>query len=764
MTSKFYAHSFDDEGPEGWDPLPDHSIATGNHAARLADVFGCGTFCKATGLLHDIGKTPPEFQELRLYGKPIRFDHSTAGAIAAMEKYGPYSQIFGKAMAFIIAGHHAGLANGLRSGVISSLKDRLSKPIRPTNPNDLGIVLPEPSEFGQPFPMKHAGFSYEFSMPFMTRMMFSCLVDADFLETEKFYAKKKKWKVERGCNTTISEILEKFRSHMAGVMADASENGVTPLNELRAEVLNSAIDAARMALGMYLLTVPTGGGKTFASFAFALEHAVRHGLRRVICVIPYTSIIEQTADVLRGAIRSDDAILEHHSAFSDDIRIRASHGRVDRNGRDEWSGAKKLRLDSQNWDRPIVVTTAVQFFESLFDNRPSRCRKLHNIANSVIVVDEAQTMPIKFLRPCVEALKELVRGYGCSVVLCTATQPALLAKDGFPNGLENVVEIAPNPPELYRRLKRVNVHYDEKPIADDALAGRLAESEKVMCIVNTRRHARDLYGMIAHLPGARHLSTWMCAAHRRDVLARIKVDLATLPVRLISTSLVEAGVDIDFPTVWRAIAGLDSIIQAAGRCNREGKDQNGGNVYVFHPDQTVDGRAPPPETIQYAETAASVLRRHAADPISLDAVKEYFTQLYWKKGASDLDSAMVGEKPNAVPGILRALAEHAHEGDYPYADIADAFRFIPTRDVPIIVPYGNVDAVLKELESAKFVGGISRKLQQFIVQVPPKARDKMVAEGKARVIRQEEFGDQFVVLTQADMYLEDAGLVLDVMD
>lgn len=745
MASKFYAHSVEGRPPDEWEPLADHLIAVGDHAAMLADAFGCGTFGKTLGLLHDIGKIDPDFQERRLHNLPVRVDHSTAGAILAMEKYGP---VFGKAMAFIIAGHHAGLANGLRSGVTSSLKDRLDKRISPAIPDELGITLPPPAAFSQPFPMKRDGFSFEFSMPFMTRMLFSALVDADFLETEKFYAPGK---FNRGCPVTIGEILDNFRSHLAAVATKASD---TPINALRAEVLNAAIDAATLAPGMYSLTVPTGGGKTLTSGAFAQEHAAHHGLRRVIYVIPYTSIIEQTAGVLRDAIGIDDAILEHHSAFDSEKAIRGS-----------WSGAKKLRLDAQNWDRPIVVTTAVQFFESLFAARPSRCRKLHNIANSVIVVDEAQTMPIKFLRPCVEALRELVRGYGCSVVMCTATQPALLAEDGFPNGLENVVEIAPNPPELYQRLKRVHVHHDDKPMADDALAARLAEAEQVMCIVNNRRHARELYGMIADQPGARHLSTWMCAAHRRDVLARVRGELnAGVPVTLIATSLVEAGVDISFPTVWRAIAGLDSVIQAAGRCNRNGEDRNGGNVYVFHPDETVDGRNPPPELRQYADVAVSVLRRHAADPISLDAIRGYFTNLYWRKGPNDLDSAMVGEDPGAVRGILRALAEHASGGDYPFADIADAFRIISTHDVPIIVPYGDVLMVLAELEAAKVVGGIARKLQQYVVQMPPKARDKLADEGKARVIRQEEFADQFVVLTDRSLYREDVGLTLRAVD
>lgn len=747
----YYAHSVEGWPEEEWERLGVHLNGVGDHAAQLADAFGAGWFGNVLGLLHDIGKIDPDFQSKRLYGLPVRVDHSTAGAVIASEKYGP---VVGKALAYCIAGHHAGLANGLRSGITSSLRDRIGKRKAPAIPADLGIELP--SQFKQPLPVTRAGFNYQFSMPFMIRMLFSSLVDADFIETENFYAKVEQRKTGkpvtvRGGDIPMSVVLDNYRNRLAEVAAKAKQERL-PINELRAQVLAAAIDAAGLPPGMFSMTVPTGGGKTFSSGAFALEHAVKQGMRRVIYVIPYTSIIEQTADVLRKAIKNNDAVLEHHSAF--DV-AKVAKG---------WSGAKKLRLDAQNWDRPVVVTTAVQFFESLFANRPSRCRKLHNIANSVIVVDEAQTMPLKFLRPCVEALRELVRGYGCSVVLCTATQPALLAEDGFPNGLRDVVEIAPDPKDLYRRLKRVHVHYIKEPLGDEALSAKLAEAEQVMCIVNSRRHARELYGMIADQPGARHLSTWMCAAHRRDVLAQIRLDLDTgQPVRLVATSLVEAGVDIDFPTVYRAVAGLDSVAQAAGRCNREGKDEAGGNVYVFHP-ENIPGRQPPHELKRYAEVAVQVLARHTDDPIGLDAIREYFRQTYWRGGNDDLDGAMVGEEPDAVRGILRALEQHAATCDYPFSDVADAFRFIATHDVPIIVPYGDVDDVLKEMDTATVVGGIARKLQQYIVQMPLAKRDKLLAEGKARVIREEEYGDQFVVLTQVDMYRDDVGLNTEAVD
>ncbi|WP_437374622.1 CRISPR-associated helicase/endonuclease Cas3 [Inquilinus limosus] len=305
------------------------------------------------------------------------------------------------------------------------------------------------------------------------------------------------------------------------------------------------------------LTVPTGGGKTLASLSFALEHAVRHGLRRVIYVIPYTSIIEQTAQVFRQALGSEDDILEHHASFDWE---RARRTRPDDEAPDALA---KLQRAAENWDVPVVVTTAVQFFESLFADRPSRCRKLHNIAGSVVVLDEAQTMPVHLLRPCMAAIDELARHYGASVVLCTATQPALRAVDGFENGgfaIDDERELAPDPQDLYRRLKRVAVERLPGPVDDAAIARRFAEQPQMLCIVNRRAHAQRLFAAIRDLPGAVHLSTLMCPLHRRQVLAGLRDRLRQrLPVRLVATSLIEAGVDIDFPEVWRAAAGIDSI-------------------------------------------------------------------------------------------------------------------------------------------------------------------------------------------------------------
>ena len=581
-----------------------------------------------------------------------------------------------------------------------------------------------------------------FCAAFLIRMLFSALVDADYLDTEDYFARLQGAPKRRGQHPTLAELRRRLDAYLDKLAAGVEPS---PVNDMRKEVLAHVRGKASEPPGLFTLTVPTGGGKTLTSLAFALDHARRHGLARVIYVIPYMSIIEQTAAVFRTALRVDDAeapdfVIEHHSTFDED-----------RIGRRE--AREKLQLAMENWDAPIIVTTAVQFFESLFSNRPSRCRKLHNLANSVAILDEAQTLPLQYLRPCVAALDELARNWRTSVVLCTATQPALAQSDGFVGGFENVRELAPEPECLYRTLKRTRVRH-EGQLDDAALAERMHESPQSLCIVNTRRHARELYERMADGEGSFHLTTLMCARHRREKLDVVYERLRNgAPVRLVATSLVEAGVDLDFEVVWRAEAGLESIIQAAGRCNREGRAKT-GDVFVFKPSDE-EGHRPPREIGQFADATRGVMRSHRDDPTSLDAIDDYFRKLYWLKGDDALDAK----------DILRLLREPGGSLDFPFETIAGKFRLIETPMAPIIVPWCGTDGrddtakrLLKELKWVERPGRIARRLQPYVVQVPPQVRTALLTAGAAEVIRKDDFEHQFVELANMDLYGPETGL------
>ena len=731
-----FAHSLPGVPDETkWEPLDEHLRAVAARAGIFAAAFGLAKWGEAAGLLHDIGKNSEAFQSyIRNSGKSP--DHSTAGAVEAKARY----KDAGSILAFAIAGHHAGLADG------ADLTPRLVKPLEPYCGWEMhtgALPLLDSLKF-QPGPYKGFGLS------FFTRMIFSCLVDADFLETERFYGKAKAETIARGNYRSIIELRDQLDAHM---MEKACRAADTQLNQLRAKILTHALSRAACAPGMFTMTVPTGGGKTLASLSFALAHAAIHHKRRVIYVAPYTSIIEQTAQVFREALRSDEDILEHHGHFD----WEAAESKADAAERD---GVEKLRRATENWDAPVIVTTAVQFFESLFAARTSRCRKLHNIANSVIVLDEAQTLPSHLLRPCMAALDELARNYGVSIVLCTATQPALRVTDaalppnkqkqpeGFDIGPER--ELAPDPQGLYTALKRVSVEVLPEPADDATIAARFVEKPQMLCIVNTRAHAKALFGLIKNQPGARHLTTLMCPAHRRKVLAELRLDLINQrPVRLIATSLIEAGVDVDFPEVWRAETGLDSIAQAAGRCNREGKTK-AGRVVVF---ASAEHKLPRAFTV-YRDSARFPLKM--ADPLGLELVQRYFQELYFNRGYEALDTVKIDERLGILPAIERMPL------NYPFASIATGFRLIDETMRPVIVPWNDeARAVLAALRGAEIPPGWAvRKLQQYTVSIPENAWKGLLRTSAIEAVNQ-KFGDRFMVLASNGLYNDNSGLRLD---
>ncbi|MDR3533710.1 MAG: CRISPR-associated endonuclease Cas3'' [Rhodopila sp.] len=726
-----FAHSLDGQPISKWERLSDHLAAVAGRAANFAAVFGWPEAARAAGQLHDIGKCSVAFQAYisaqrdGATGGRRGPDHSTAGARAAVAIY-PHPA--GRLLAFGIAGHHAGLADGKE--LDRRLDDEYA--IQPhdgwqahSGEQPAAALLVPPTDFD----FRH---NKAFTAAFLTRMLFSCLVDADFLETEAFYARAKGEVVERGDFAGIVPLRDRLRSYMVDKRARAPASSI---NALRDRVLDHAVGKAALCSGLFTLTVPTGGGKTLASLSFALEHAVFHGMDRVIYVIPYTSIIEQTAQVFREALDTKDDVLEHHASFDWEAAGAMKDPVI---GADDEGpgGVDKLRRAAENWDAPIVVTTAVQFFESLFANRASRCRKLHNLANAVIVLDEAQSLPIHLLRPCMAALDELCRNYGVSVVLCTATQPALRAKDGFEGGfkIDEDRELAPEPQALYTALKRVTVETLPEPVADTVIASRFSEQPRMLCIVNSRAHARGLFETIRDLPGATHLTTLMCPRHRRAVLQTVRTRLDPKnpqPIRLVATSLIEAGVDVDFPEVWRAAAGLDSIAQAAGRCNREGRLAMGRTV-VFVP---ADNK--PPRAVEaYWQATRSVLRKHD-DLLGFESIKAYFGELYWQKGAEALDAVKVDGRL----GILAAIAERVRDFSFPFRSIADAFRLIDEIMEPVIVPWqsdpsdDDAKRLLAQIAAMDRPRAVDlRRLQQYTVSIPRKARDTWLAAGAVRPV------------------------------
>lgn len=730
----FFAHSTKDGTRDHWQRLDEHLNNVAKLAAACGLKFGVDKAAALAGAMHDLGKYTEAFQ-IRLTGAAERVDHSTAGAqevcrLAVRQT----DRHMAKLLAYAIAGHHAGLPDG--EGETGALSDRLTREIAqphevwrdevPVAASDLFPIdfrpHPNPSRRG-------------FQFGFLGRMLFSCLVDADFRDTEAFYAKAERRAITREQSTLhgiIDELCAAFDAAMAR-KRQASPDG--PVNRLRHEILTHVRAQAAARPGLFTLTVPTGGGKTLASLGFALDHARRHGLDRVIYAIPFTSVIDQTAAIFRQ-ILGDDVVLEHHSAIDEEtFRQRES--------------ADKLTLAMEDWAMPVVVTTNVQLFESLFSNLPSRCRKLHNLARSVIVLDEAQTIPLAVLQPCVAALDELARNYGTSIVLCTATQPALAAP-AFNGGFapEAVRELAPAPDRLSTELKRVTVRQAGE-MTDGQLLDALAQTAQGLVIVNSRAHALQLYrqAVEAGLDGAVHLTTRQYAAHRRSILADVRVRLAEgRPCRLIATSLVEAGVDLDFPLVWRAEAGLDQIAQAAGRCNREGRWAAADSIVtVFKPAEF----EPPRAIAQLAGDFARVAAQHE-DLLSLDAIRAYFGEVYWRKGRA-LDTGRVLERFQAdATGI-----------NFAYRTVAENFRLIESGLAPVIIARDDAAkrALARLASSDARAGGVARAVQPFIVQVPPKARALLLMNEHVKIEQERRFGDQFIVLHADNFYQNDTGLL-----
>ena len=547
------SHLFqDDNGQWHIQTNENHSNGVAELASTFADSIHLKEFGYAMGILHDKGKESNQFQSyIRTVSgydpqrnAPSRVGHAYVGAVLAKKCFGSISDVITNQ----IAGHHRGLYDDC------NLKPELELDI----PEGVDTNVPESLLLPRHLSAIQGLSSNDFHH--IWRFLYSCLVDADFLDTERFMDISTNRL--RGCNVTFEDLKSKLQSKLDS-FADAPD---TPVNRIRKAVQNECLKVSTLPSGFFSLTVPTGGGKTISSVVWAVNHAIANGMKRIIIAIPYTSIIVQTAAVLKG-IFGEENVLEHHS-------------NVEYDGIKDYRLRQRMKLSSENWDYPIIVTTNVQLFESMFSNKPSVCRKLHNIADSVIILDEVQTLPTDFLQPIVDSLKTYQKFCNVSVLFTTASQPILsgLIKGCNPraqfDGIERVTEIIPEGMALHEKLKRAELIIDDSGTTYDEIAKKLSSYNRVLCIVNSRKDAKELYNRLPKEGITLHLSRMMCPKHIKDTIAKLKAVLADQnfgTIRVIATQLIEAGVDIDFPVVFRQEAGLDSVLQAAGRCNREGK-------------------------------------------------------------------------------------------------------------------------------------------------------------------------------------------------
>jgi CRISPR-associated endonuclease/helicase Cas3 len=696
-------------------PLIVHLEGVAKKAGQFAAGFSSSDWAAFAGLWHDLGKYRPGFQRYirdcadahcETGVTPRDKTHSAAGALWALQTFSKNHA--GRIFAYLIASHHAGLydwedLNSRMAG--EDAKRELTEALAhaPQTLFDIGGFVPDLNSV----PGGSAGFHL------WLRLLFSALVDADFLDTEIFMSEHKA--AARNGFPNLIQLQSVFDQYMDSLSEKVSP---TPVNLLRADILSQCRTKAALPKGIFSLTVPTGGGKTLSSMAFALNHAAAHGQRRIIYTIPYTSIIEQTADVFRR-IFGEDSFIEHHS------NAEADPSREDH----------RTRLACENWDASLVVTTNVQLFESLFAARTSRCRKLHNLVNSIIVLDEAQLLPPEFLQPIVDVLKLLTDYYGVTLVLCTATQPALSSRTSFDPkrgflGFENVTEIMDNPDALYASLRRVKVSLPSDlntPRDWDGIASDITQHDSVLTIVNTKKSAYELWQRMPK--GAVHLSSLMCGQHRSDIIRCIRnrleakrAGLDHAPLRVVSTQLIEAGVDVDFPVVYRALAGLDSIAQAAGRCNREGRLAT-GEVHIFVPPIN------PPKGLlrKGADCCKKVWYGNESDPLALPLYAQYFQQLY---ASCDLDEKRIGEDLKTCGAGDFALALKLET-------VSKKFKLIDDKDTAtVIVKYRGQDGqdqtieeLLGMLKSKGPGRWLMRKLQRYSVTLYERDVLRMVVQG-----------------------------------
>lgn len=665
----------------------DHQHGVAELASKFAGEFGMGEQGKVLGLLHDKGKEKHFFQQHIIKESGLDssiqvegdYSHAYVGALLAGRQY----PMFASLLAYPIMGHHAGLYN------YNDYDDVMdNKRI----PSDVDIT-----ELKIPLSMKYLKSIKPYEYNHIIRMLFSCLVDADRLDTERFMNPEQA--ALRQGKKTLQELvplLEEYLSNLQNKIKEDHKDGLI-VNVVRKQVQEECRKKSICEPSFYSLTVPTGGGKTLSSLVWAINHAICHDKKRIIIAIPYTSIIVQTAQTLRTIFGAEN-VLEHHSNIS-------YESLCDIEDKDESKLAQQMKLATENWDYPIIVTTNVQLFESMYSNKPSPCRKLHNLCNSVLILDEIQTLPTDFLQPIVNALKTYQRLFGMSVLFTTASQPVLEGKHQgtLPritlDGIEKITEIIPEGFNLHDKLRRVNLHFDDNQSSYEEIAERIAQYDRVLCIVNSRRAAKEVFDRLPAEDCNYHLSRLMCPLHIRETLSEIlkKLDDPQKPkVRVVSTQLIEAGIDIDFSIVFRQEIGLDSILQAAGRCNRNGINKK-GNVHVFSLSEDFCS--------SYMENSNNARKRLQKDSdwFSPDTMKAYFLKLY-KGYTKSFDSINIKKKVES-PRY------------YQFKTAGTDFKLIDKKTKSIVVNYGDAESLVNQIKQSGAKYELVKALGQYTVNL-----------------------------------------------
>ena len=693
----------------------EHTAGVAERASCFASEFGMASWGRLLGLLHDKGKESYAFQQhIRKesgYAPDTKvvgdYCHAYVGGVIARKLYG---KSFDNFLANQIASHHTGLHDS----------DELDKDLNKVLPQEIDNCVEKIKLDRLTVNITYNDFHH------LARLLYSCLVDADFLDTESFMDKESS--ALRNNKANLSTLLPMLERHLKDLKKNAKD---TEVNRIRNQVQEQCSKMSEASIDFYSLTVPTGGGKTLSSLLWAMKHAIHNGQKRIIIAIPYTSIIMQTAATLRN-IFGEENVLEHHSnvdpeAINDEIM------------------QEKLKLATENWDYPIIVTTNVQLFESMFSNKPSKCRKLHNIVNSVIILDEVQTLPMDYLQPIVDSLKTYNKLFNVSMLLTTASQPVLSGliegcnpKASF-KGIENITEIIPESFMLHDKLKRVELQFDNDGKTYNEVATMLCQHKKVLCIVNTRKDAKELYERLPQEGITLHLSKNMCPAHISETIKLMKTALkddSNEIIRVVSTQLVEAGVDIDFPVVYRQEAGLDSVLQAAGRCNREGKNDI-STTYIFSLSKEHNL---PKGHIQDANNARLNMQDYV-DWFSPEAMASYFKQLYCRRETFDKKD---------IKHYLYNVK------DLYFATAAKEFQLIEDTGKNVIVCWKDSMELVQQLLQFGPSYSLIKKLSKYSVNIYKNDFDTLCSMG---VISEKVEG--FYVIEYKEQYDEHIGLRMD---